>query len=110
MTDAAKYLNISRAGLWYFLNKTVKSGDVTIKGYTITKLEVSNLGDPLQNKNKNSKKIKVIDLVLRTNVETIYPSFTLAAQALGVKPSSLSGYFLKKRINPFKKRYTLSLV
>lgn len=108
MTDAAKYLNISRAGLWYFFNKTVKSGNVTIKGYTISKLEVSNLGDPLQNENKNTKKIKVIDL--ETNEETIYPSFTLAAQALGVKPSSLSGYFFKKRTNPFKKRYSLSLV
>uniref|UniRef100_UPI0030E2B6C2 hypothetical protein n=1 Tax=Dematophora necatrix TaxID=2751867 RepID=UPI0030E2B6C2 len=110
MADAAKYLNISRAGLWYFFNKTVKSANVTIKGYTVSKLDVSNLGDlnPLQIEKKNSKKIKVIDL--ETNEETIYPSFTLAAQVLDVKPSSLSGYFLKKRTNPFKKRYSLSLV
>jgi len=109
MVDAAKYLNISRAGLWYFLKNTVKRGDnVTLKGYTVSKLEVSNLGDPLQKEKKNSKKIKVIDL--ETNEETLYPSFTLAGQALGVKSSSLSMYFSKKRTNPFKKRYILSLV
>lgn len=36
MTDAAKYLDTSRARLWYFLSKTVKTGDETLKGYTIS--------------------------------------------------------------------------
>jgi len=47
---------------------------------------------------------------LKTNEEIIYPSFTLAGQALGVRPSSLSLYLAKKRTNPFKKIYVLSLV
>ena len=38
MTDAAKYLDTSRARLWYFLSKTVKTGDETLKGYTISSL------------------------------------------------------------------------
>jgi hypothetical protein len=38
MTDAAKYLDTSRARLWYFLSKTVKTGDETLKGYTISKI------------------------------------------------------------------------
>ena len=105
MTDASAYLEISRSGLWHFLSKADKNGNVIIKGYTVSKLEVSNK-DPLQN--KNSRQIKVVNL--KTNEEIIYPSFTLAGQALGVRPSSLSLYLAKKRTNPFKKIYVLSLV
>jgi hypothetical protein len=102
-------LNISRAGFGYFLNNTVKRrNNVTLKGYTISKLEVSNLKTRYKRRKKDSKKIKAIDL--ETNEETIYSSFTLAAQALGVKSSSLFGYFSKKCTNPLKKRYILSLV
>lgn len=49
-TEAAKYLDISRGRLWYFLNKTaVKSDNVTLKGYTISKI------DSVQNKSIKKK-------------------------------------------------------
>jgi hypothetical protein len=74
-----------------FLNKTAaKSDNATLKGYTISKI------DSVQKKNslKRTKKIEVTNL--EANEVTIYPSFTLAGKALGVAPSSLSGYFAKK--------------
>lgn len=100
MTDAAKYLNVSRARLWYFLHK---AGDETLKGYSISKL------DNLENKvTRGTKGIEVTDL--ETNEVTIYPSFTLAAEALNISQSSISGYFAKQRVNPFRKRYIFKLV
>lgn len=38
MTEAARHLDISRARLWYFFSETVKTGNETIKGYTISKI------------------------------------------------------------------------
>ena len=100
MTDAAKYLNVSRARLWYFIHKTE---DETLKGYSVSKLE------NLENKiTRGTKGIEVTDL--ETNEVTIYPSFTLAAEALNIPTSSISGYFAKQRVNPFKKRYIFKLV
>jgi len=101
MTEAANYLNISRAGLWYFLNKTVKLGNETLKGYTITKLDKDVV-------NRGTKKLEITDL--ETKEIKVYPSFTLAAKALDVAPSSLSGYFANNRTNPFRKRYILKLL
>lgn len=100
MTDAAKYLNVSRTRLLNFINKTE---DETLKGYSVSKLE------NLENKiSKGTKGIEVTDL--ETNEVTIYPSFTLAAEALNIPTSSISGYFAKQRVNPFKKRYIFKLV
>ena len=63
----------------------------------------------LENKiTRGTKGIEVTDL--ETNEVTIYPSFTLAAEALNISPSSISGYFAKQRVNPFKKRYIFKLV
>ena len=56
MTDAAKYLNVSRARLWYFINKTE---DETLKGYSISKL--ANIDKKVT---RNTKEIEV------TNLET----------------------------------------
>lgn len=100
MTDAAKYLNVSRARLLYFINKTE---DETLKGYSVSKLE--NLENKIP---RGTKGIEVTDL--ETNEVTIYPSFTLAAEALNIPTSSISGYFAKQRVNPFKKRYIFKLV
>lgn len=103
MTDAAKYLNVSRARLWYFIHKAGFARDETLKGYSISKLE------KLENKvTRGTKGIEVTDL--ETNEVTIYPSFTLAAEALNISQSSISGYFAKQRVNPFRKRYTFKLV
>jgi hypothetical protein len=103
MSEAAKYLEISKGRLWYFFSKTVKTGNESLKGYTITKI-----ADSQNNVNRKRKNIEVTDL--DTNQVTIYPSFTLASEALGVPQSSLSGYFAKKRTNPFGKKYILRLV
>ena len=104
MTEAAKYLNVSRARLWYFLSKTgVLLRRETLKGYSISKLE------NLENKvTRSTKGIEVTDL--ETNEVTIYPSFTLAAEALKISQSSISWYFAKQRVNPFRKRYIFKLV
>lgn len=100
MTEAAKYLDVSRARLWYFMCKT---RDETLKGYSISKLE------NIENKvTRGTKEVEVTDL--ETNKVTIYPSFTLAAEALNISQASISGYFVKQRVNPFRKRYVFKLV
>lgn len=81
----------------------MKSGNETLKGYVISKVD-----NPQGIVNRKTKNIEVKNI--DTNEVTIYPSFTLAGKALGVAPSSLSGYFLKKRTNPFKNKYILKLV
>ena len=59
LTEAAKFLNISRGRLWYFLSETVKTGEGTLKGYTITKIT-----DSESKVNRKTSKIEV------TNIDT----------------------------------------
>lgn len=103
LTEAANFLNISRGRLWYFLSETVKTGEETLKGYTITKIT-----DSEGKVNRKTSKIEVTDV--NTKEVTIYPSLTLAGKALDVPSSSLSGYFAKKRTNIFKNKYILKIV
>ena len=103
ITEAARHLEISRAGLWYFLKNTANTESKTLNGYIISKIT-----DTEVKVNRKSKKIEVTEI--NTNEVTIYPSFTLAAEALGVSEASLSGYFIKKRTNLFKNKYYLKLV
>lgn len=103
MVDAANYLGISNGRLWYFFNKTVKTGDETLKGYTVSKLSYTENVD-----NKTTKKIEVTDL--ETNEVIIYPSISLAGKALGISQGSLSLYIAKKRSSPFRKKYIFKLV
>jgi hypothetical protein len=58
--------------------------------------------------NRKSVSIEVTDIY--TKEVKIYPSLTLAAEALDVARSSLSGYFAKKRTKPYKNKYNLKLV
>jgi len=103
ITEAAKFLDISRGRLWYFFTNRVDIGNETLKGYTISKIENS------QNIiHRRTKKIEVTDI--DTNEVTTYSSFTLAGKALGVPQSSISGYFAKNRTNLFRKKYILNLV
>jgi hypothetical protein len=81
----------------------VDTGNNTLKGYTI-----SNIDNSQNIVHRRTKNIEVTDI--DTNKVTIYSSFTLAGKALGVAPSSLSGYFAKNRTNVFKKKYNLKLV
>jgi len=70
----------------------IKTENETLKGYTVSKLE--NL------ENKIIRGIKGIEVTdFETNEVTIYPSFTLAAEALNISLSSISGYFAKQRVN-----------
>ena len=80
-----------------------KTRDETLKGYNVSKLE--NIEKKVT---RGTKGVEVTDL--ETNKVTIYPSFTLAAEALNITPSSISGYFAKQRVNPFRKRYVFKLV
>lgn len=102
MVDA-KYLGISNGRLWYFFNKTVKTGNETLKGYTISKLSYTENVE-----NKTTKKIEVTDL--DTNEINTYPSISLAGKALGISQESLSLYIAKKRSSPFRKKYIFKLV
>lgn len=103
ITEAAKFLDISRGRLWYFFNKSVGGGNETLKGYTISKIE-----DTETKLHRRTKSIEVTNI--ETKEVTVYSSFTLAGKALGVVPSSLSGYFAKNRTNLFRKKYILKLV
>ena len=58
--------------------------------------------------NRKRKNIEVTNI--DTNEVIVYASFTLAAQALDIPRSSLSGYFAKKRSNPFRNKYIFKLV
>jgi hypothetical protein len=104
LTEAAEYLDISRGRLWYFFCKIVKTGDETLKGYTISKIQK----DPQDIVNRNTRKLEVTDI--DTNEVTIYPSLTLAGEALGIRQSSISKYLAEKRSNPFRKKYIFKLI
>ena len=103
MVNAAKYLDISRARLGYFLNNMSKTDNVELKGYTVFKIT-----DTQVKVNRKYLKVEVTDIY--TNEVKTYPSLTLAAEALVVPRASLSGYFCKKRSNPYKNKYNLKLV
>lgn len=103
MTDAAKYLEISRAALWYFLKNLANTGSGTIKGYSISKITDSHV-----KVNRKYLQLKVTDV--DTNEVIIYPSLTLAAEALGVNRASILGYLAKKRTNAYKNKYYFKLV
>lgn len=56
INEAAKYLNVSGARMWYFFNTSAKQGNETFKGYIITKLDKEVVA------NRVSKKIEITDL------------------------------------------------
>lgn len=103
MTEAAGYLEISRAALWYFLKNSANTESETIKGYSISKITDSHV-----KVNRKYLQLKVTDI--DTNEVIIYPSLTLAAEALGVNRASISGYLAKKRTNAYKNKYYFKLV
>ena len=108
LTDAAKYLEVSRARLGSFLNnvgvlRINTTGCESIKGYTITKITAVQ-----STVNRKTKKVEVTDI--DTKIVTVYPSFTLAGKALDASPASLSLYFSKNRTKPFRNKYGLKLV
>jgi hypothetical protein len=75
----------------------------TLKGYTISKITDTQV-------KVNRKRVNIEVTNISTNEVKVYPSLTLAAEALDVPRSSLSGYFAKKRTNPYKNKYNLKLV
>lgn len=119
MTDAGIYLDISRVSVRKYLlnnmpykgytiskapsNDMSKTDNVELKGYTVFKIT-----DTQVKVNRKYLKVEVTDIY--TNEVKTYPSLTLAAEALGVPRASLSGYFCKKRTNPYKNKYNLKLV
>lgn len=103
MTEAAEYLEISRAALWYFFKNSANTESETIKGYSVSKITDSHV-----KVNRKYLQLKVTDI--DTNEVIIYPSLTLAAEALGVNRASISGYLAKKRTNAYKNKYYFKLV
>jgi len=103
MKEAAEYLEISRAALSYFFKNSANTESKTIKGYSISKITDSHI--------KAKRKYLQLEVTnIETNEVIIYPSLTLAAEALGVNRASISGYLAKKRTNAFKNKYSFKLV
>lgn len=102
MTEAAKFLGVTRGALWNFFSKP-RSTNETMKGYSVSKMTDTNV-----KANRKCAQIEVTDI--QTNQVKTYPSFTLAAAALGVKPSSISTYLIRKTKTPFKKRYYFKVI
>ena len=103
MTEAAEFLEISRAALWYFFKNSANTESETIKGYSVSKITDSHV-----KVKRKSLQLKVTGI--DTNEVVIYPSLTLAAEALGVSRASISGYLAKKRTNAYKNKYYFKLV
>ena len=96
LTDAAEYLDISQTRLSNYLKKNEAPSDAKIKGYIISKISKD-----LQNStvSKSAQAIEVTNV--ETNEITVFPSFVLAAKALGIRRSSISGYLMNKRTSSF---------
>ena len=101
--EAAEYLEISRARLWYFFKNTANAESDTLKGYIVSKIT-----DTEVKVSRKSIKIEVTNI--DTNEITTYPSLTLAAEALNIPRNSLSVYFSRKRTNLYKKKYYFKLI
>lgn len=100
--EAAEFLEVSRSSLNYVLNNPnhIEGTLPTISGYFVSRTE--NNVDYIK---PNRMVIEVINL--ESNTTNIYPSITLAAEALGVAKGSISMYFKNKQTVPFKNKYTL---
>lgn len=96
-------MEISRAAVWYFFKNSADIESETIKGYLISKITDSHVK---VNRGYLQLKVTYVD----TNEVIIYPSLTLAAEALGINRASISGYLAKKRTNAFKNKYYFKLV
>ena len=103
MTEAAKYLEISRAAVWYFFKNSADIESETIKGYSISKFTDSHV-------KVNRKYLQVKVTYVDTNEVIIYPSLTLAAEALGINSASISWYLAKIRTNAYRNKYYFKLV
>lgn len=100
--DAADFLEVSRSSLSYVLNKpnNGEDGGCKIKEYFVTRIE-----NGVNYIRPGSKSIEVTDL--ESNTTNIYPSITLAGQAIGVSKASVSQYLKSKQTTLYKGRYTL---
>lgn len=102
MKAAYQFLGISPRRLSNYLknNKSTNGQVSTIKGYTISKLELI--------KQNNCKTIEVTNV--QTNEVINYSSISSAGEALGISQSSISVYLSRKRTTPFKGIYLFKLV
>jgi len=104
ISDAAKWLEVSNRALYvYFKLKDNSDGgnDIhDIKGYIISKTDHSS------NPPRISKSAQAIQVTnVETNEVTIYPSRTLAGEALGIGKKIISNYFSQKQTTPYKKKF-----
>jgi predicted transcriptional regulator len=105
--DACNYLKISSKRLSNYFKNIESSSDKqvnTIKGYIITKLDFLS---PNAVK-RYSKSIEVTNIL--TNEVAIYSSISSAAKALGIFQASISTYFNRKQLTPYKKKYLFKLI
>ena len=69
-----------------------------MKGYSVSKITDSHV-------KVNRLYLQLEVTVVDTNEVIIYPSLTLAAEALGINRASISVYLAKKRTNAYKNKY-----
>ena len=107
VTEAAKILNVSRRLLTEHLNRSESltnddSAHSILPGYHISRGAV---------KKKVSKSAVPIEVVnVETNETTVYPSITLAGEALGINQRSISSYFSQNQTLPYKNKYIFKKV
>jgi len=103
MKAAYQFLGISYRRLSNYLENNKSSstnGQVsTIKGYIISKLD---------SVEQNCKAVEVTNI--QTNEVINYSSLSLAGEALGISPASISTYFNRKRTTPYRGIYLFKKV
>lgn len=104
LTDAAKSLNTNKTTLRkYILSSVPFKGIYMVE----SNLPISNYDSNYIN-HPNSIKIVVTDLEL--NTITNYASVHAAARALGIGHNTISNYFKRNQIRPYKGRYIFKKV
>lgn len=103
--DAAVFLEVSRSSLSYALNKpnNGEQNGCKIGDYLVTRIE-----SDVNYIRPGSVSIEVTDL--ENNTTNVYPSITLAGQAIGVSKASISQYIRGKQATLYKGRYILKQI
>lgn len=104
LTDAAKTLNTSRGTLKKYINDcSLFNGIYKLEADLVESNYDSNyLNHP------NAIKIEVTDLELKT--KTTYTSFRAASRALNINNFTISAYFKRNQMRPYKGRYVFKKI
>jgi predicted transcriptional regulator len=107
VTEAAKKLNVSRRLLTEYLDRSESLTDDNsacsiLPGYRISR------GPANKKISKTAVSIEVVNV--ETNESIVYPSITLAGEALGISQRAISSYFSQNQTSPYKNKYIFKKV